>query len=220
MSPFLIFAGIWILTGILGLIIFMIALQADKKRRADLSQFASDLGLQYQHALDPEDEQLFSGFQLAQQGRSRKASNVIVADSGELRMILMDYQFTTGSGKNQSVRKQSVVLARSASLSLPSFSIAPENFFHRIGELLGYKDIDFDDDPRFSNQFLLHGADESAVRRFFSSERRNRFHDYPDVTVEGAGDCFLFYQPSKRWKADETKLLMEKAFAIYAILQS
>ncbi len=219
MSPFLTIATIWILIGIFGTLMFVLAMQADKKRRSMLATFAEELGLLYTDALDDSDESNFAGFQLSQQGHSHKIANVIVADSGELRMVVFDYRFTVGSGKNQSTRRQSVVMATSKLMNLPSFSIAPESFFHRIGELFGYKDIDFEDDPRFSGQFLLRGEDEAAIRSFFNSERRHRFHDFPDVTVEGVGNHFLFYKPGKRWKVEETKELMNKALSIFSILQ-
>jgi hypothetical protein len=220
MQPFMIIALIWIVIGVIGFIIFIIATQVDKKRRADLAKFASELGLEFHEVLTADDELDFSNFQLANQGHSRKASNAIIADSGELRMAIFEYRFTVGGGKNQSVRRQSVVLAKSDLLSMPDFYLAPETFFHRIGQLLGNKDIDFDEDPKFSNEFVLQGQDELAVRSFFNSERRNRFHNLTDVTIEAAGNCFIFYQPSKRWKVEDTKLLMEKAFSIYGILQS
>ncbi len=198
--------------------IVLYAVLAEKQRKEAVGRIASELGLQFSEQLSEEDASRFGNFNIAQRGGGRRISNVIVADSGELRMAIFDYRFTTGSGKNQSTHRQNVVLASAESLSLPQFSISPESFFHRIADFFGIKDIDFEEDREFSDRFLLKGADEQAVRELFDRDRRNAFKDLQKIVVEGHADSFIFYQPRRRWPAEQLKELMEQAFSIYAAL--
>ena len=145
---------------------------AEKKRREALAKTVEELGLRLASDLEDSDRKMFDAYQLAQQGHSRQASNVIVADSGELRMVLFDYLYKTNSGKNSTTYKQSVVLVRSPALRMPEFTISPEGFFHRILAIFGVKDIDFEEDREFSDNFLLQGRKNKrcAVSLMLSAE--------------------------------------------------
>lgn len=208
------------IVGVLLMVVLAIVagIRAEKKRKEAFNTFAAELGLEYSESLGSKDLGEFQRFKLADKGRSRKQRNVIVADSGELRMVIFDYQYTTGSGKNSATHRQSVVLSTAPALGMPGFSLSPETFMHRIGDFFGFKDIDFDEDPAFSDKFLLHGESEEAVRGFFNENRRKAFMEYQDVFVEGHGRSFIFYRPNRRTKTEEIKGLMERAFSIYGIL--
>lgn len=217
------FAGviaIWIAIAAVVVVVIYVGRVYEKKRQEGLSKVATEMGLSYSHGLDPADEGLFQRFHLPTLGHGKVASNAIVADSGSLRMVIFDYKYTTGSGKNQSTHKQSVVLASAETLALPGFTISPERFFHRIAEFFGSNDIDFEDDPDFSKRFLLHGTDEAAVREFFTKERRRAFLDREQLVAEGGGHNFIFYSANKRRKPEETKKLMEEAFEVFGILSN
>lgn len=211
--------------GLIALLIFMFvgmamaavaayALLREKQRGEEVAKFASDLGLTYEKELNAEDRRRFEHFLLAQRGRARNAFNAVVADAGDLKMTIFDYRYTVGSGKNKRVVMQTIVLARAETLSLPAFSLAPETFFHRLGDWFGKGDIDFEDDEEFSRKFLLNGPNEPAVREFFTSKRRQAFRGYERVAVEGHRDTFIFYRPAKRQAVEDIKPLMEEAFQV------
>lgn len=193
---------------------------AEKKRKKGMEQAAAELGLAFSEKLSDEEQGMFSNFAIAQMGKSQATSNAITADSGELRMVLFDHVYTTGSGKNKSTHQQSIVMCSSPMLQLPQFSLAPEYFFHRIADFLGYKDIDFDDDEAFSKQFLLKGPDEAAVRELFNAQRRGAFMKFTDVTIEGSGHTFIFYQARKRRGVEQLRELMESGFGVFGVLSS
>ncbi|RMF41497.1 MAG: hypothetical protein D6753_09510 [Planctomycetota bacterium] len=191
----------------------------EKKRRAAIMQFASQLGLSYSPSLLPGDDGVFQRFPISNRGRGRKATDAIVADSGEVRMVIFDYRYTTGSGKNSTTYRQTVALVHVPGLNLPEFALQPESFVHRLGEFFGVKDIDFDDDPTFSKKFLLQGADEEAIRAYMTPQRRRALLEYGDTCIEANGDDFLFYRTGKRAPADQIKPLMERAFGLLQILK-
>ncbi len=211
---------IWIAVAAIGLGVFLYGMFAEKKRREAIQAMAESLGLEYAATLPSSDQPLFSDYQLASQGRGRKTSNVIVADSGELRMILFDYQYTTGSGKNSSTHRQSVVLVSSPSLRLPEFRLAPEGFFQRVAEFFGSKDIDFEEDAEFSKRYLLQGPVEKAIREFFDAGRRKHFLEFDRLHVEGRGSSFIFFQLRTRCDAEALKGMMQQAYQLYSVLSN
>ena len=193
---------------------------AEKRRRETIAQTVEALGLRLASDLDESDRNVFETCQLAQQGHSRQVSNAIVADSGELRMVLFDYRYKISNGKNSTTYKQSVVLVRSPVLRMPEFTISPEGFFHRILEMFGAKDIDFEEDREFSNLFLLKGTQEQEVRSFFNAQRRQQYANHANIHLESKAGAFLYYRPRHRWNADGIKQAMEQAFEVYRILSA
>ncbi len=194
------------------------AIQVDKKRKAKVEQAAAELGLAFATTLTGGDLVLFNKFALSHAGYSRAAESVTTADSGELRMVLFDYQYTVGSGKNKQTRSFSVVMASSPTLDMPQFTLSPENFLHRLGDFFGFTDIDFDEDQTFSDQFLLKGEKESAIREFFTAERRAALVPLGQVSIEGCGDSFLFYRSGKQRDATHLRSMLAESYSIYAKL--
>lgn len=135
-------------------------------------------------------------------------------------MVLFDYLYKTSNGKNSTTYKQSVVLVRSSALRMPQFTISPERFFHRILEMFGVQDIDFEEDREFSDLFLLKGTQEQEVRIFFNAERRKQFANHANIHLESQAGSFLYYRPRHRWTADGIKQAMEQAFEVYRILSA
>jgi hypothetical protein len=211
---------IWIAVPVFIVTMLVVAIQQERKRKRDLEQAATDLGLTYAPTISEADRAVFDRFPISQVGRGRAATNAIVADSGELRMVIFDYVYTTGGGKSKKTLRQSVVLASSSSLQLPQFSISPESFFHRIGDLFGFKDIDFDDDSEFSEAFLLKGPDEPAVREFFQSHRRAAFMKFKHISVQASAGSFVFFQARKLRGVQQLRELMQESFTLYSALSA
>ena len=85
---------------------------------------------------------------------------------------------------------------------------------------MGYQDIYFEEDEPFSRQFLLKGPDEPAIRQLFNQQRRTAFMKWAQVSIEGRGNTFIFYQSRKRRGVEQLRELMEEGFAVYAKLGS
>lgn len=193
---------------------------SDKKRREGLQKLAEQLGMEYSGQLALRDRELFAGFKLASLGRDRVVSNVLAADSGELRMVIFDYRYTIGSGKQKSTPRRTVVLAQSNELALPAFELSPESLFQKFANLFGYQDINFDDDAEFSKSFRLQGLDAEQIREFFTAKRRRELLSQRSVSLEGNRDHFIFYQARRQPSVEDFKSLMERAFAIFSVMHS
>lgn len=138
-------------------------------------------------------------FELFSKGRSRQATNVLSGHLGDAQVYVFDYRYTTGSGSNsRQTHYYTVALIQSDTLNLPTFRLVPEHLFHKIGQMFGYKDIDFQADPEFSKRYLLRGSSESAVRQMFDSRVTQFYKARRGACTEGLGNTLIFYYAQSR----------------------
>lgn len=192
----------------------------DKKRTEAIQQLAESLGLEYVGPIVLENFEPASRFKLFQNGHSRTGKNLLQGETDFARIQIFDYRYTVGSGKNKSSYHQTVVCMTSDSIQCPSFTLSPEGFFNRIGQLFGMKDIDFDEHPEFSNMFQLNGDDEQAIRNFFDRPLLDFFCKRSGQYVESAPGQLIFYRSRATVKPEKWKELMGQGFEVYqAILE-
>lgn len=190
---------------------------AEKKRRETIQKMADDLGLSFHPTADPSLLGELSSFQLFSQGRARKITNVLHGETDELTLAIFDYQYTIGSGKNSSTRKQTVTYCRSPALQVPMFALWPQHFFHNIGKVFGYKDIDFESHPTFSKNFVLRGPSETRIREFFVPAILEFFERQIGSSSEGDRDCLIYYRAGKRTPPTQYRQRMETGFELFKL---
>lgn len=78
--------------------------------------------------------------------------------------------------------------------SIPEFSLEKEHFTDRVLELAGISDIDFDDDSKFSKNFLLHGDDKEAIQDFFVDELKEFFLSKEIYHLESNGSSLMLFK--------------------------
>ena len=217
MNPLIVAVAILIPAAIVAGIIWNA--RAERQRKEELQKLADELGQSFSEKLSDHDAGSFAALPLAQRGGGRKHWNVLTADSGDLRIVVFDYAFTTGGGKHQQRHVQSVCQVTCPRESYPAFSLTPERFLHVVAGLLGFSDINFDDDPEFSRRYRLKGQDEAAIRALFTPERRRALMQWPTLHIEAAGHTFVFYEAGKRPKVAAIRGLMERGFAVYSVLK-
>jgi hypothetical protein len=140
------------------------------------------------------------------QGRGGKVQHFFEGSPGSYDALLFEYEFTTGSGRNSSTHRQTVVAFTFPETSLPAFELRPETMFHRWGGVFGYHDIDFADRPEFSNAYVLHGedgGDDTAVRQHFTHEVTGYLERNLGWAIEAAGDRLMVYRPDNRVKPED-----------------
>src|SRR5688572_5031562 len=102
-------AGLLIFGGMLAIVIVIaiFAARADKKRTETLRNvIVPQLGLQYAHTDETGILSGFGGFNLFTHGRSPVIRNIAYGRIDDVEVILFDYQYTTGSGKNKATIRQ------------------------------------------------------------------------------------------------------------------
>jgi len=144
-------------------------------------------------------------------GHSRKIYNAMEANKDNIKWNIFDYRYVVGYGKNRTSYNQTVFMAEKQGLNLPKFYLIPEHFFHKIGNIVGYKDIDFDSYPVFSKKYFLKGKNEARIRQLFTPEKLRYFEqNIIKDSIESDGNRLIYYKPFKRIKPmDLTKKFEE-----------
>lgn len=174
-----------------------------KERLAAHRELATRLGWGFREEVPFESIPGLDRLELFRQGRSRSLSNIITSPAGDPRIVVFDYKYVTGGGNSTRVHRQTVCYITSDRFMLPSFSLRPEHFFHRIAAAFGYDDIDLDHRPGFSYAFLLRGEDAAAVRAAFSDDVVDFFDRREGSCAAGAGRELLFWRPGTKLEAAE-----------------
>ena len=212
--PFLIIAGVIALIAVIAYVGYLV----EKKRTEALKGVAEELGFEF----FPKDVGLLrelEGFHLFTQGHSKRITNLMRGEAGGLAVEIFDYRYITGGGKSSQTWKQTVLCFRLDGPDLPSFSLRPENFFHRIGAWFGYQDINFEDYPGFSKSYLLRGPDEKEIRELFTDRVLAYYEGRPGLSTEGGGDRLLFYRHNKRVDPQKVHAFLEEGFQVLAVFR-
>jgi hypothetical protein len=207
--PALVIAAVLVLVG--GLI--AVGIRMEKKRTEALEQACRMMGFTFQPDVDLELLKGFGDLPLYAHGHSRRARNLMTGRAGGRDVRLVDYQYTTGSGKNSHTWSQTVALFPEAGEGLPDLLLAPETVFHKIGSAFGYQDIDFESSPDFSSHYLLRGPDEMAIRSAFSVDALHFFGTNRGWHIEVRGGNVGVYRSGTRCKPEELRTFLEETQA-------
>ena len=188
----------------------------EKKRTAALADVAVRLGFNFEAKVSNEEAATLGSFHLFRVGRSRKGKNLMRGKSDGADAIVLDYQYTVGGGKNSHTYSQTVVIypAAAGAATLPDFTLGPEHWWDRIGEVFGHRDIDFESSEEFSKHYLLKGPDEAAIRTLFGAEPLGYFAQHQGWSVEAAGGSLVVYHTGRRAKPEEMQPFLAETAAV------
>lgn len=210
--PFVLFGG----AAAIAAIVFYLVYQAEKKRTAALADIALRMGLTFEAKVPKERLAILGPLHLFKRGHSQRAKNLMRGKSEGREVVVFDYQYVTGGGKNSQTHNQTVVIfpGVATAAALPEFTLGPEHWWNKIGELLGYKDIDFEASPEFSKHYLLKGPNEAAIRAAFGAEPLGFFGQKQGWSVESAGGVLAVYRGEKRCKPEEFQPFLAETAAV------
>jgi hypothetical protein len=198
--------------------IYAIVSYRDRERLRKIEEQARSLGWSFRRQPTRADNDLPIGCYLAETGRNPAVSNVLeVARTDDLNFVFFDYQYTVGYGKSQHSPLQTIARIKSPLLKLPSFLLFPETVFSKIAKVFGQTDVNFPDSPFFSDQYILRGQDEAALRAIFSPALRQALEPLEYLTIEGADDVLFIFRVERRVKAEELVTRIEEDKKILAL---
>lgn len=108
-----------------------------------------------------------------------------------MHVLLFDYRYTTGSGKNQTTHRLSALIAR-VDVHCPYLLIRPESFFDKVGDFLGFGDIDFEFEE-FNRRFHVKGPDKKFAYDICHSGMMDFLIQHDRLTWELSGNWLLLY---------------------------
>jgi hypothetical protein len=187
-------------TGLIAGIAVAVA-RAEKKRVEELRTVAAAMGFTFHEPASGDTlAQWVASLPLFDRGHSRRALATLVGEIAGTPVVVTDYRYVTGSGKNQQVHTQTVAVFTELGRGLPEFELCPEHIFHKIGQAFGYQDIDFEGHEEFSKHYLLRGKDETAVRAVFGPEILSLLGGDPGWSVQACEGRLAVFRASKRAK--------------------
>ncbi|MEM1356953.1 MAG: hypothetical protein AAGF89_02090 [Bacteroidota bacterium] len=190
-------------------------------RRKNLAELAHKLNFSFTE----EDEygmlDQLQDFRLFKEGRRKQIKRILRRQDGlmEFDIAIFDYSYQkwAGSAKSNTVY-QTVFFLQSAKLGLPELWMQPETITHKLGELLGFTDIDFVRYPKFSGQYRLTGDDEEYIRHHFTDEVLNYFTLNKGWHMEGLGFYLLFYRKGTLIPSAQIEDFYRKGQEVYGLL--
>ncbi len=211
----IVFGGI----GLIVVVGFAVSMTLQKKRTEAWQRVADELGIPFVG----ESNGILgtcANLKLFSQGHGRKFHNAVQGDAGDTRITIGDYRYTTGSGKNRKHHAYTMCVLESSRLSTPHCYLRPQRaFFDMLGAMFGGQDINFEEDPDFSNAYVLQGDTEAAVRMLFDEEIRGWFVDRKTERFhfETRGNLLLFHR-GRKGKPEEASQLMQQALELMGVL--
>ncbi len=158
------------------------------------------------------------GLPLFDQGHSRRSLGALEGAIAGNPVVLMDYRYVTGSGKNQAAHVQTVAVFTELGRGLPEFELCPEHIFHKIGQAFGYQDLDFEGHPDFSKAYLLRGRDEPAVRAVFGPEALAFLGGTPGWSVQACEGRLAVFRHRRRAKPPTLPAFLADAVRIAGMI--
>lgn len=211
--------GIGILVPLVFLIVYLVRLEKRQrqKRRDDLRQKAQTLRATFAEEGDAALLAELDKLVRAQHKHHPQVGNVLRGERQGMEFEAADYRFTTGGGKSHQIHNQTVVRCRMAA-PVPDFYLRPEHVFDKIGDWVGWHDIDFSHRPDFSQRYFLRGDNESAIRALFVDPALGILErDSEDFCMGGHGDSLLIYRPYRTFvPVEELESYLDKALAVLA----
>lgn len=191
-----------------------------QQRIASMRKVAYDLDMKYQEKDEWGLLGMLKGFKLFRRGMGKKITNILYRQEALMQMEtrIFDYTYKVSTGKTSRIFRQTVFFVESKALGLPEFLMKPENFFHKIGTFLGMQDIDFEEYPEFSDQYLLRGEDEDFIRATMTDSVLKYFTVEKEWCVEGVNYFLVLYQNDVLLPANRIKDLYQKGMEIANLL--
>lgn len=192
-------------------LVIVVTRRKERERTETLRRVAETAGMAFEAKAELDAVRSLGNVQLFGRGHSKRVANMMTGRLGDQQVVVFDYWYTTGAGKNQRTQSQTVVLLPSAKRSLPDLQMAPENPLYRIAEAFGYQDIDIESSPEFSRRYVVRGPDEAAIRAALYPGATSYFADHEGWTVEAQSGTVAIYRADRRPKPEEMRAFIEDA---------
>lgn len=207
---------ILIIVGVIVLVASVVILsrRAERNRAEALQQASAAAGFSFEAEGDLDQLRALGDLPLYGHGHSKKITSMMVGRVDDEQVRVFDYRYTTGGGKESHTWRQTVALYAGAAHGLPDFHLSPENILHKVGQVFGYQDIDFESSPVFSSRYLLRGPDEEAIRAAFPAETRALLEQQPGWTVEVGNGTIGIYRSQKRTRPEDVRSFVDETHAL------
>ena len=194
--------------------LFFWAQAIEKKTIAALSALAIRRGWRFVPKSEERPTCFGRDIELFQRGRNQRTSYRIDFQAGGRHVEAFQFSYVSGHGKNKDTKSQTIIAVTNSKAQLPKFSLSPENVFHKIANVFGYRDINFEQDEEFSKKFRLNGNNETLIRKLFNAEVIGAAKSRGELNIQADGDTLVFFTERKVISPDQIEAAIEDRIAL------
>ena len=191
-------------------------------RQTRLQNIANEKDYQYTHQVNWNTTYLknFHFFEIRPIERKSNCLNGTFKDLG-VSWEIADVTFNEGAAFTAETFNTTLMVLK-LNNKIPIFTMEKEGviekIFDRMMAFTGYKDIDFEMYPDFSNKFLITGKDESEIQSFFTPEIIRFFENHQIYHLESNGEALVIFDKIKLARTDETIAFIDYGQELASIL--
>lgn len=162
-----------------------------KKRREAFQLLAQQMGFRFYSEKDYSFASRFSFLEHMDDGHKRYVFNRLSGDVDGERANIFDYHYETYSRDNKGRRTTHhhyfSIFTLGLRANLPELNIEREGFFSKIGQAIGFDDIDFES-VEFSKRYKVKSRDKKFAYDFCNARMIDYLLRQQDLIIEIDGD--------------------------------
>jgi len=193
----------------------------EKREIASLQTAARALGLNYhsEFKLNP----ALAKNPALQRGFMPMVKDVLAGSYRDIETIIFKYEYEKLSSDYPDHYFRTAVVFFDPQVKLPEFYLKPQSLGGRIFKK---KDIDFEEDPKFSKRYYLTGKDPKAIRNVFAVQQRQALVESKNKWAIGSAEGYVvIYADDKmdeqiKPNAKEIGAYLEQTWLLYDVLSS
>lgn len=165
--------------------------------------------------------ELLKDFWLFRKGKHPKIKNMIKTMDVDLDadIRVFDYQFSINKKRNSRVKRTTVFYMKSRDLGIPQLLMRPEGLLDKLGTMMGMQDIDFEEYPEFSDQYLLKGEDEELIRYNMNDKVLKFFTIQKNWYLEGLNYYMILYKYNRLLHAQDIRQFFEMGIELSEMMK-
>lgn len=167
----------------------------EKKRREAFRAFAERIGFIYRSGRDYDLPSRYDFLERLDLGQNRYALNILEGTCDGFPIRIFDYHYETTStdskGRRQTHHHWLSLFILNLSKDFPELLIYPEGFFSKVGQFLGFQDVDFES-IEFSRAFVVKSPDKKFAYDVCHTRMMEYLLDHQDLSIEIERDCLSF----------------------------
>ncbi len=191
-----------------------------KKRREAMLALAAKLGLRF----DPNHNRSIAGqyrfLDKLRAGDNRYAFNILSGKYRDNDVIAFDFHYETHStdskGHRQTHHHYFSFFILNLPIIFPELKIGREGFFSKIGQALGYDDIDFES-HEFSRKFCVRSKNKKFAYDFCNAQMIEYLLSNDDLTIEIENNA-LGISFDRRLEPEQIEMNLERLLKLRSLI--
>ncbi|MBC8368913.1 MAG: DUF3137 domain-containing protein [Planctomycetes bacterium] len=176
--------------------LFYLSYQYHKKRRQAFTVWATKNGFSYDSNRSRELGRRFMFLNDLNKGSNRYACDSLSGNYQGYDVDAFTYHYETYSTDSKGNRRTNHhylgVIAIKIENTFPEMRLTPEGFFSKIGQFIGFEDIDFES-VEFSKKFAVHSKDKKLAYDFCNTSMMEYLLQHPNTSLELDQDTLALY---------------------------